>query len=310
MRGLAAIERAREDRSRGRVRWTTHAGLFALAAVVGSFIVHSVVSSRDLSHGKEALIAKQRAVKATLGKQWDPLRAKIEDDVLVSAKDYAGDLVTPQAKRKEFRTQPGLYLRMRVADAKDARSVKAAAAESRKDGFAACLLREPNERAMRGDANAGAFADQPWNLAQAYRATRILGDEWAQAVRDVDEELLLRSFGEEYDHAVSGEIPVAIDVVSRARFFLLVLDEDVPEAVPFTDGGAMSEEALQLVGHPARVHLFALPEGKEILRLRRSGEAQVISAGEHVVTDEETRNAMTRQANNCALAANVEAELR
>jgi hypothetical protein len=310
MRGLAAIERAREDRSRGRVRWTTHAGFYALAAVVGSFIVHSVVSSRDLSHGKEALIAKQRAVKATLGKQWEPLRMKLEDDVLASAKDYAGDLATPQARRKDFRSQPGLYLRMRVADAKDAASVQAAAAESRKDGFAACLLREPNERAMRGDADAGAFADQPWNLAQAYRATRILGDDWAQSVRDSDEDLRLRFFNEEYDRAVRDEIPVAIDVVSRARFFLLVLDEDVPEALPFADGGKLSEEALQLVGHPARVHLFALPEGKEILRLRRSGEAQVIPAGGYAVTDEETLTAMRRQANNCALASNVEAELR
>ncbi len=308
MRGLAAIERAREDRSRGRVRWTTHAGLFAAAAVIGSFIVHSVVSSRDLAQGKQALLAKERAVEATLGKKWDPLRNKLEEDVLGAAKDYAGDMVTSEARRHEFRSQPGLYLRMRVADAKDTASIRAAAAESRKDGFAACLLREPNERTARGEA--GAFAEQPWNLGRAYKATRILTDKWAQAVKDADDELTLRVYSDDYETAVRDEIPVAIDVVSRARFFLLVLDEDVPEAAAFTDGGGMTEEALQLVGHPARVHLFALPEGKEILRLRRSGEWSVISAGERVVTDPETRDAMQRQANNCALASRVEAELR
>ena len=76
------------------------------------------------------------------------------------------------------------------------------------------------------------------------------------------------------------------------------------------DGGTLTEESLQLVGHPARVHLFELPSGKEILRLKRSGEARVIPAGERVVTDPETRDAMQRQANNCALAASVEEELK
>jgi hypothetical protein len=44
--------------------------------------------------------------------------------------------------------------------------------------------------------------------------------------------------------------------------------------------------------------------------LRRSGGARFIQAGEHQVTDEETRDAMQRQVNNCALANMVEARLR
>jgi hypothetical protein len=85
-----------------------------------------------------------------------------------------------------------------------------------------------------------------------------------------------------------------------------VLDEDVPEAASLTDGGSMTEEALQLVPHPARVHLFDLTRGTELLRLRRSGDATVISAGEHVVSDPEMHDAMQRQANNCALARRVD----
>jgi hypothetical protein len=309
-RGLAAIERAREDRSHGRVRWTTHAGLFAAVAIAGSFVVHSVVSRRELSDGKQALLAKQRAVGATLGKRWDPLRDKIEEDVLSSSKDYAGDLIGPEARRKEFRGQPGLYLRMRLADAKDAASVRSAADDSRKDTFAAYLLREPNDRVARGDVDAGAFAEQPWNVAQAYRATRILSDRWAQAVTDADDELGLRILNEQYDVAVRDEIPLAIDVVTRARFFLLILDEDVPEATAFTDGGGVTEEALELVEHPARIQLFELPGGREILRMRRSAEGRTFSAGERVVTDPETRDAMQRNANNWALASRVEQDLR
>jgi hypothetical protein len=309
-RGLAAIEQARDDRSRGRVRWTTQAGMFAAAAIVASLIAYKVVGEHELNSGKQALLAKQRAVAATLGAEWYSLRDRLETNVLTAAKDYAGDLITAQASKRVFRSQPGLYLRMRVADAKVAASVRAAAADSRKDAFAACLLREPNERGVRGEIDGGAFAEQPWNLAQAYAATRILADDWVRVVKDADDELRLRLFREQYDNAVRDEIPVAIDVVKRAQFFLLVLDEDVPEAIAFADSGILTEEALQLVGHPARVHLFELPSGREILRLRRSGEALVIPAGERVVTDPETRAAMQRQANNCALAGRVEEALR
>jgi hypothetical protein len=305
-RGLASIARAREDRSLGRTRWTTQAGLVAGAVVVAGLVAHKVVSERELESDRQALLAKQRAVSMTLGPEWFRLRDGLEADVLGAAKEYAGDDVDPEVRRAEFRTWPGLYLRMRVADAKDAATVRAIAADARKDAFAACLLREPNERGSRGDADAGAFAEQPWNLGQAYAATRILTDDWVNEVRAADEDLRLRIFAQQYDKAVADEIPLAIDVVKRARFFLLVLDEDVPEAAALGDGGPMTEDSLQLVPHPARVHLFDLTSGKELLRLRRSGDATVISAGERVVSDPEMHDAMQRQANNCALARRID----
>jgi hypothetical protein len=305
-RGLPAIERSREDRAAGRSRWTTQAGLLAGAVIIAGLIVHKVVSERELEGDRQALLARQRAVAVTLGPEWFPLRDKLEADVLGAAKDYAGDHVDAQARTAAFRTQPGLYLRMRVAEAKDAASVRSVAADARKDAFAACLLREPNDRGARGDADAGAFAEQPWNLGQAYAATRILTDDWVGEVKSADEDLRLRIFTRQYDKAVKDEIPLAIDVVKRAQFFLLVLDEDVAEAVKPTDGGALTEEALQLVAHPSRVHLFDLTSGKEILRLLRTGDARVIPAGERAVADAETRDAMQRQANNCALARRVD----
>jgi hypothetical protein len=305
-RGLPAIERSREDRAAGRSRWTTQAGLLAGAVVIAGLIVHKVVSERELEGDRQALLGKQRAVAVTLGPEWFPLRDKLEADVLGAAKDYAGDHVDPQARTAAFRTQPGLYLRMRVAEAKDAASVRSVAADARKDAFAACLLREPNDRGARGDADAGAFAEQPWNLGQAYAATRILTDDWVGEVKAADEDLRLRIFTRQYDKAVKDEIPLAIDVVKRAQFFLLVLDEDVAEAVKPTDGGPLTEEALQLVAHPSRVHLFDLTSGKEILRVLRTGDARVIPAGERAVADAETRDAMQRQANNCALARRVD----
>jgi len=309
-RGLPAVARAREDRARGRTRWTTQAGLVALLVVVGGLVVHKFVSERELGEQRKHLLSEQRAVAATLGPEWFPLRDSLEVDVLGAAGDFAGDSVDAQARLGAFRTQPGLYLRMRVADARDAASVRKVAADAKKDAFAGCLLREPNERGARGEIDGGAFAEQPWNLGQAYAATRILTDEWTKDVADADEDLRLRVFAEQYDKAVKTEIMLAIDVVRKATFFLLVLDEDVPEAARLVDTGGITEEALQLVPHPSRVHLFDLKNGnKEILRLRRTGDARVIPAGERMITDSETREAMQRQANNCSLANAVEAAM-
>jgi hypothetical protein len=309
-RGLPAIAKAREERAAGRSRWTTRAGLLATAAVVGGFFAHQLVTSQDLRIERKSLLAKQRAVQATLGAEWDPLRDKLEAEILEAAKDYPGDQIDPEARKGAFRTLPGLYLRMRVADVADAPSIRRFAADAKKDGFVGCFLREPNERGARGEIDGGAFGEQPWNLGQVYSATRILSDDWVQSLREASDDLRMRVFKEQYDKAVAEEIPFAIDIVKRASFLLLVLDEDTPEAASFADAGRTAEEALQLVAHPTRVYLFELTQHRQLIRLRRSAEARVIPAGEHVVTDPEIRDAMQRQANNCALARAVDLALK
>ncbi|HEX3771869.1 MAG TPA: hypothetical protein VHV30_13425 [Polyangiaceae bacterium] len=314
-RGLGSIAQARDARSRGETRWTAQAGFVAGAAVLAGLIAHKFVTEHELNTGRQELLSKQRAVVATLGAEWFPLRDNLEHDVLQAAGtdgkgEYPGDSIDPAQKTSDFRTQPGLYLRMRLADATTPASIRAAAAEAKRDGFAACLLRETNDRGIKGETKGGAFAEQPWNLGQAYAATRILTDEWVGDVRDADDDLRLRVFVQQYDKAIRDEIPVAIDVVKRAQFFLLVLDEDVPEAAPYTDGGTMTEAALQLVTHPARVYVFELKDNKELVRLRRSGGGRFIQAGERPVSDDETRDALQRQANNCSLAQIVDADLK
>jgi hypothetical protein len=285
------------------------AGLVAGAAVIGGLVANKVVSERELQSDRQALLAKQRAVSATLGAEWYPLRDKLEGDVLGSAGDFPGDRIEPEARSGAFRAQPGLYLRMRVTDAENPTAIRRIASDAKKDAFAGCLLREPNERGVRGEVDAGAFAEQPWNLGQAYASTRILTDDWVRDVKEADDDLRMRVFVQQYDKAVRDEIPFAIDLVKRAQFFLLVLDEDAPDVPQGPDGGPSTENELQLVPHPTRIFLFDVARNKETLRLRRSAGARVISAGESVVTDPEVRDAMQRQANNCALAQSVESEL-
>lgn len=311
-RGLGAIAQTRDDRARGSTKWTTQAGLVAGGVIIAGLIAHKVVSEHELNADRQTLLSKQRAVLATLGAEWIPLRDSLERDVLEAAgaangsAAYAGDRVESFARTGAFRSEPGLYLRMRIADATSPQSIRKIAADTKRDAFAACLLRESNDLGLRGEIDGGAATEQPWNLGQAYAAARILTDEWVDAVKEADDDLRLRVFVEQYDKAIRDEIPVAIDVVKRAQFFLLVLDEDVPEAAAYVESGPITEEALQLVEHPARVFLFDLKGGALALRLRRSGSARVVAAGEHVVTDDEIRDAMQRQANNCSLANQVE----
>ena len=142
-----------------------------------------------------------------------------------------------------------------------------------------------------------------WRSAanQAYQATRILTPEWVDEVKNATDDLRLRVFEQQYEKATATEIPQAIDLVKRAQFFLLVLDEDTPAALPLADGGEVTSEVLQLVPHDARVRILSLKTGAEVARLRRRAEGGVY--GEP--TDPEVRDAVRRQVNNCALAMHV-----
>jgi hypothetical protein len=309
VRGLPSIARAREAR-RGGGRWTAQAALVAAGSVGAAFIAHAIVSGRELSSGKSELLAKQRTVAATVGPNWLALRDRVETDIVHAASTFAGDHVDPRARAGLFRTQPGLYIRLRAADVNGKESISRLAPDLKRDAFTACFLREPNERGISGQLDGGAFAEQPWNLGRAYGAARILDDAWVTSVQEADDALRLRVLSEQYEKAMRDEIPVLVDVVRRARFLLLVLDEDAPEAAPRADGAPPALEELELLAHPARVHLFDLSDNTELIRLRRSATAQVIPAGERVVSDPEMRDAMKRQANNCALAGEVDAALQ
>ena len=227
--------------------------MFALGVIL---FVYSKVSDRELNTARQALLAKQRAVRDTVGAQWFPLRNAMEALTLQAAARTDADFVDPDVKHWDFRSLPGLYLRLRAADARDVATLRHAVSSSKKDGFVACFLHEPNVAAARGDADAGAFSEQPWNWQRAYTATRILTDEWVHEVDDAGDALRLRVFEQQYDKAMTDEIPLAVDVIRRAQYFLLVLDEDSPDAHPADGGSALTlarpGERAALRAHPHR----------------------------------------------------------
>lgn len=310
--GLQAVKSARAERKQSKYgKISGKAWLVAAAAVVATLALAYLLSDRTLGTEKDEILAQQRAAVSTVGAEWYPLRDKLEKITLDAAAGFAGDKVDVEAAKMDFRSSPGIYLRLRVADARDLPSLRKNAKDSVKDAFTGCLLREPNVALARGDADAGVGPEQPWNLNKAYTSTRVLTDEWANEVKLSDDKDRLRVFRQQYEKAKRDEIPLAIDIIKRAQFFLLVLDEDVPEARELSgDAGTITQEGLQQVPHAARVHIVNLRTGAEIARMRKTAEADFQFVGETAVRDPEVRAAMKRQVNNCALAQMVWSTLR
>ncbi len=306
--GLQSVHEARAQRKRSKYgRPGPNALLVGIGGLVLVLLGYWFFAQRSLKSAQQALLAQQRAVNATVGAEWFPLRDRIEALTVEAGGAYPGDLVDPATARWDFRSAPGIYLRLRVEGAKDVASVRRAAQDSLRDGFTACLLREPNNPLARGEPDAGAFSEHPWNLRQAYRATRVMTDEWANEVTASGDELRLRVFVQQYEKAKASEIPLAIDIMRRSQFFLLVLDEDADEARALSDGGVITPETLQLVPHFSRVFIVDLRAGKTVVRLRRKGTGEKVLSG--AIVDPETRDAVTRQVNNCALARSVWMEI-
>src|SRR5581483_6927118 len=149
----------------------------------------------------------------------------LEKIVIDEAANLGPDFVDPAAKTWDFSKLPGLYLRLRVAEAKDGKSIRKAAENSARDGFVGCLIVSPTPELAKGQADAGAFGENPWNLRQAYASTRILTDDWVNEVKESSDDLRLRVFQQQYDKATATEIPLAAKIIKKADFFLLVLDE-------------------------------------------------------------------------------------
>lgn len=314
--GLKAIDEARTERGKSKANRITGPVALVVGGVVVLVLTSSYfISTSSLAGKKEDLLVKQRTLVKTVGAEWFPLRDKLEKLTLDAASgEYKGDQIAPEAQTWDFRSQPGIYLRSRVADAKNVESLRKQARESGRDAFSSCFLRENNPsiaaQAKGEDAGTGA-EDQPWNLRQAYQSTRILEDGWAQEVKEAKEELFVRAFELQYEKSEREEIPLAINIVKRAQFFLLVLDEDVPEAKELlTDGGAVTWAEVQQVPHPTRVHVVNLKTGQEVVRVRRAAEGDFRFAGERAVGDPNVRAAMKRQVNNCALAQVVWASIK
>jgi len=279
-------------------------------------IIYWKKSQGELESARNRLLSEQRAVGAELGPRFFPLRDQIEAWTVDGSSKFAGDLVDSSAAQSKFRSKPGVYLRLLVDDGKDPTSIRKAAVNSLRDGFTSCLMQANNPDPWGGkeckhnaECEPGQHCNetkhcsvpaQPYNLRTAYRATRILEESWIKEVRDAGDDKRLLVLQRDFQDAVKEDVPLVIDLMARAQFFILVLDEKTEVAPEIADGGTLSE-ALQTIEHPVRVFIYDLAQRKPILRIRRSVAAQVGLT----TADPQTIAAVRRQANNCAVALEV-----
>jgi hypothetical protein len=315
-RGLPAIAQARELRAT-RVRFprTKFWGYAGLILAI-TLILHWKYTQGENEHARQTLLAQQRTVKAELGPKWFPLRDKVERWTLELAKAPGSEVIDTAALAGwDFRVKPGIYLRMPASDVKDAESIRKGAKDSLKDAFTSCLVRVPNPNAIAGieckhthDCPSGEYcnetdhcskAAQPFNLRVAYRTMHVLSDDWVSEVQEAGTDIRLRLFQTSFDDTVRDDMPLAAELLTRAQYYLVVLDE-AAKGAEAGDGGA---EALQATPHFARVGLWRLSDDKLVLRVRREAGGQLIGGMPSV--DEKVLAATRRQANSCALAMSV-----
>jgi hypothetical protein len=232
----------------------------------------------------------------------------VDLDLMTSAQNANGD--APLFK------SPGVYLRVTKPSAISPQKIRESAKDSLRDAFSACFLRTPHLDTRQGkackkskDCERGEICNeldvcskpmQPYNLRIAYRGLFVLDPEWVRDVETASEELRLRWREDELTQANANDIPIAVDLVKRAKYFLVVVD-DVPKGLEPMDGGTI-EQAVQSEVHQARVGVLDLERHRTVLRVKRTVDVDIPVVPGQI-------EAQRRQVLNCALAQEVRASI-
>lgn len=331
-RGLPALNEARAARRRaivfGKVRLREAAPQFWLWTIVG-FAVFAIVywrySESELKNQKNELLARQRAVAESIGKEGFGLVERVEGWARELGQG-APESIPSQEQLDAITRGPGIYLRLRLADAGSSESMRKAAQRSLRDGFTSCMF-----IGRKGDPSQGpachspsqcepgllcnewsvcAAPGQPFNLRLLYSALRVLTPEWSEELEKAGNDLAVRVLEHDLDKVIKHDVPLGAEVVRRAKYVTLVLDEDpvggippLPDAEPKLD--ETLEQQLQVLPHFARVGVWDLERNERVLGLRAEAAGRFVSAGQRRVDDPKTARAQQRQANSCALAVEL-----
>jgi len=278
--------------------------------------------SNQVESARTKILSKQRAAEATFGERWYPIRDQVEAWTVELGKSSEPDFVdATELASFKFQELPGIYLRLRVDQAETPESVRAGALKSLRDGFTACLMRAPADPTAVGkectksmECELGQICNefytcarpgQPYNLRLAYKALFVLTPEWVREVQLAKNDLMLRGLDLSFEDASKIEFPIAADLLTRAKFFLAVVDERPPPPPHEADAGPAPEDLDAIDGktYPARIGLYRLSDGKQLFRLRRESKGELMGGG--AISDPAVAAARARQAQSCALAIDV-----
>jgi hypothetical protein len=304
-----------------------HFWLWVLVGGAAFGVIYWRASESRLEGRKSAVMAKQRAIAMALGPKVQPFRDQVEGWARELAADGVADFVTPGDALKDLREAPGVYLRLRRENTKSVKQIRKAAQASLHDGFTSCLFVSPTGLPTQGTAchvtseclpgqlcnewNVCAPPPRPYNMRLAYRSLRVLTTDWSDELHEADSELAVNGYDRDLDSVAKHDVPVAVEIMNKARFVTLVIDEDPPGGLPPPAKGSLEtpEEELQRLPHFARVGVWDLSTRTPLLRVRAEAAADFVAMSGHRATSPETAAAQSRQANSCALALAVRARI-
>ncbi len=334
-RGLPTLNEARAERRRalvyGKVKLRGELSprfwLWAAVILSATLVIYWKLWQGRLASQKAAVMAKQRAVAQTLEPQVVPQRDQIEKWVMEFSGAEQPKLVLSEITPDLLNSQPSIYLRLRLANGKDRKSIRKAASVSLLDGFTSCLfVRKGEPDPSRGpecltsaDCDPGLLCNEyhvclpppkPYNMRLAYQALRVLTPEWSDELHEASSELEVKAFERTLERVAEDDVPIAVRMMDRAKFFTLVLDEDPKGGLPESlDDEETEEQRVQRAVHRARVGIWNLSSGKQLLRLRATAGGRLVAVGKSVPHDPRIVAAQKRQANSCALALAVKEAL-
>jgi hypothetical protein len=291
-------------------------------------IVWWKIDQGEIEEIKGEILSRQRAVAKELGPKWYPLRGQIEKwtaecGLEAFVEQPADDLVAEW----DFRSKPGIYLRLAQSATKSPEAIRNAASKSLRDGFTSCLFTVDNPSPLSGpecidssdcpdkhlcnEFNHCQEPSQPVNLRLAYKSLQMLSDEWVAEIQEIDNKLTARGALATFDAANKFDLPVATDLLLGSKYFLVVVDEPVQadeseleNRLPEADAGTEDDRAIPTAPHPARICMWRLSDGERMFAVRAEA-AGVLRGTMGPNVGPQTRIAQQRQANSCALALSV-----
>jgi hypothetical protein len=329
-RGLPSLNQARAERRRALVlgkvsirAMPPHFWLWALVGMAAFGVIYWRVAESKLEGRKSAVMAKQRAISVALGPQVQPFRDQVEGWARELSAEGVADFVAPGEALKDLREAPSVYLRLRRANTASAKQIRKAAQSSLLDGFTSCLFVSSTGLQTQGTScrvtsecqpgqlcnewNVCASPPRPYNMRLAYRALRVLSTEWSDELNAADSELAVNGYDRDLDSVAKHDVPIAVEIMTKAKFVTLVVDEDPPGGMPAQAPGAAEtpEQVLQRTPHHARIGIWDLATKTPLLRLRAEAAAEFVALGSHAPLSAEAVAAQARQANSCSLALAV-----
>lgn len=334
-RGLPSLKESATDRRRQLVTGRARVGggippklfLWGLGVLILGGILYFLNFKAELEAQRRAIFTKQRATAQLLAPKLIPLRDKIEGFVRELAKSDK-ELVDDETDFSSIWSAPSIYLRMRLDETHQPETLRKAASGSLRDGFTSCLMRDLQAQSMtRGkecrestECATGEFCNEykkcsrpssPYNMRLLYRGLLILSDEWIKQVQEAGTDTMLEVYDHSLDSVTQVDIPIAIEVHQRAKYALVVIDEDPNEMPkPYSEAFESLAERVQRVPHDARVGIWDLKAERPLARIHARAEGELRAAGTRAPSQAPgSAAAQARLANSCGLALNVKARL-